>query len=127
MERRKLGAAIFFISALLSGCAESSVPSEDVDKLTLAFLNAKVYAGGAVVCEPKEVQDRAYVGCYNKSLDGTSKVSLWLYEGGVFKAVNGTARTFAEGRFSGNPAVGVLPLPIPADIKIDAVLKSFEK
>lgn len=126
MSKKLVLSGLVAAVASLSGCGDSVVPSEEVDKLTLAFLNAKIYAGGAVSCNPKKVNERAYVGCYNKSLDGMSKVSLWLYEDGVFKAVNGTARTFAEGRFSGNSAVGVLPVPIPADIKIDEVMAAFK-
>ena len=124
---KKVFSVLACVCALgLTGCSEPVVPSEQVDKLTLAFLDAKVYASGAVVCEPKKVAERAYVGCSNKSLDGQSKVSLWLYEDGIFKAVNGTARTFSEGRFSGNAAVGVLPVPIPVDIKIDEVMAAFK-
>lgn len=108
-----------------TACTED-VPSADLDKLTLAYLNAKVYAGGAVSCRPKKLGERIFVGCRNETLDGKSQVQLWLYEGGVFNSVNGSARTQAEGRFAGNPAIGVMPAPLPADIDIPAVLAEYK-
>lgn len=127
MIRRLSSALAMAVVAALVGCADAAVPSEEIDRLTLAFLNAKIYAGGAVVCESKQIADRDYVGCHNQSLGGRSNTSLWLYEDKAFKAVNGTARTFAERQFSGIPNIGTVPLPMPSDIKVGEVLAHFEK
>lgn len=123
---KKMGLVGIFAVTSLAGCSDPIVPSAELDKLTLAFLNAKIYASGAVSCDPKQVKERAYVGCHNKSLEGNSQVSLWLYEGGEFKAVNGTARTFVEGPFAGESGISSMPLPLPNDINVGEVLESFK-
>lgn len=127
MVKKILVAGVLTATIFMVGCSDSPVPSEDLDKITLAFIEANVYAQGAMVCKPAVITNRTYVGCYNKSLNGQSKITLWLYEDRIFKAINGSARTFAEGHFKGNPAVGVLPVPIPSDIKIDEVLANFRE
>lgn len=125
MSLWKFGLSLVAVTLLATACTED-VPSAETDKLTLAYLNAKVYAGGAVSCKPKKLNERTYVGCRNESLDGKSQVHLWLYEDGVFKSVNGSASTLAEGRFAGNPVIGTLPTPLPSDIDIPAVLAEYK-
>ncbi|BBL25358.1 hypothetical protein [Comamonas terrigena] len=122
--RKLLGTALGLL--LSSAAMAASVPSADMDKITLSFLNAKVYAGGAVSCRDKEIGDRLYVGCLNRSLGGNSQVSLWLYEGGVFKSLNGTARGFAEGKLAGQPHIKTMPLPLPKDIDFGAAMSAFK-
>lgn len=122
--KKLLGTALGLL--LSSAAMAASVPSADMDKITLSFLNAKVYAGGAVSCRDKEIGGRLYVGCLNRTLGGNSQVSLWLYEGGVFKSLNGTARTFAEGKLAGPPHIKTMPLPLPKDIDIGAALSAFK-
>lgn len=113
------------VAALTTACTPD-VPTADMDQLTLAYLNANVYDGGAVSCKPKKVGERIYAGCRAVSLSGKSGVTLWLYEGGVFKALNGSARTLAEKRFAGNSVIAVMPVPLPADIDIPVVLAEFK-
>lgn len=124
MFKTKLG--LCFAAALLSVSVHAAgVPSADMDKITLSFINAKIYAGGAVNCRDKQIAQRIYVGCQNRTLGGNSQLSLWLYEAGVFKALNGTARGFAEGRFSGQQHIAAMPLPLPADIDFGAAMAAF--
>ena len=119
--------AAVFVAAFLSACSSGTgVPSADMDKITLSFLNAKIYAGGAVSCKDGQLAERLYVGCQNRSLDGGSSVSLWLYEDGIFKSVNGTARGFAEGPLAGQSHIATMPLPLPADIDIAAAMAAVK-
>jgi hypothetical protein len=126
MQTKKLLGMV--MGLLLSSAAmAASVPSADMDKITLSFINAKIYAGGAVSCRDKEIDKRLYVGCMNRSLGGgNSQVSLWLYEGGVFKSLNGTARGFAEGKLSGQSHITTMPLPLPKDIDFGAAMSAFK-
>lgn len=115
-------------SVLSLGAIAAGVPSADIDKITLAYLNAKIYAKGAVSCSAKTIAARDYVGCFNRSLDGKSSVGLWLYEGGKFKALNGTAKTFAEGPLKSVDGISSMPLPLPADVSSNftAALETFK-
>jgi len=113
-------------AVLSAGALASGVPSADLDKITLSFINAKIYQGGAVSCRDKQIGDRIYVGCQNRSLGGNSQLSLWLYEGGVFKSLNGTARGFAEGPLAGQAHIATMPLPLPSDINFGAAMAAFK-
>ena len=127
MMKKILGILISIGVLGIAGCSEPVIPSNEVNKLTLAFLNANIYPNAAVECEPAKIAERLYVGCYGMKLNGHSNISLWLYEEHIFKAVNGTARQFAESKFSDEAFVGVLPLPIPEDIKINEAIAVFKK
>lgn len=118
--------ALCAAAALLGASAWAGVPSADLDKITLSFIKAKVYQGGAVSCQDKAIGQRVYVGCKNRSLGGNSQVSLWLYEDGVFKSLNGTARGFAEGPLSGQAHITTMPLPLPNDIDFSAAMAAFK-
>lgn len=125
MFKTKLG--MCFAAVLVSASAHAGgVPSADMDKITLSFINAKIYAGGAVNCRDKEIGQRVYVGCQNRRMSGNSQISLWLYESGIFKSLNGTARGFAEGALSGQKHIAVMPLPVPADIDFGAAMAAFK-
>ncbi len=125
MFKTKLG--LCFAAALLSVSVHAAgVPSADMDKITLSFINAKIYAGGAVNCRDKEIGQRVYVGCQNRRMSGNSQISLWLYESGIFKSLNGTARGFAEGALAGQKHIAVMPLPVPADIDFGAAMAAFK-
>lgn len=104
----------------------AGVPSKAIDQITLAYLNAKVYASGAVSCNAKAVAGRDYVGCFNRSLNGKSDVALWLFEGEKFKAINGTARGFADGKLRGIGGIENMPLPLPKDIDVGAAVAAFK-
>lgn len=121
--RFAVGVAAAFVSV---GALASGVPSSDLDKITLSFINAKIYQGGAVSCRDKQIGQRIYVGCQNRSLGGSSQVSLWLYEGGIFKSLNGTARGLAEGKLAGQKHIATMPLPLPADIDFGAAMTAFK-
>lgn len=102
-------------------------PSTAIDRITLIYMNHNIYPNGAVVCEPKVVGTRSMVGCWNLTLDGKSSPHIWLYEAGVFKSVNGSARQLADGKFSNESDIATLAFPLPADINVGATLESFKK
>ncbi|QXH96114.1 hypothetical protein HU749_006925 [Pseudomonas ogarae] len=115
--------------AVQSHAAESpqEAPSSVIDRLTLIYLDHKIYPAGAVECEPKVVGARSMIGCSNVTLNGTSMPHLWLYESGKIKSINGKARQLAEGTFANEPEISVMPLPLPADIDVGATLSAFTK
>lgn len=115
-----LAASVLSVSVHAAG-----VPSADMDKITLSFINSKIYQAGAVNCRDKEIGKRIYVGCQNRKIGSSSQLSLWLYEGGVFKSVNGTARGFAEGRLAHQKHIAVMPLPLPDDVDIGSAMAAF--
>lgn len=125
MKRLTPALAVLALSASAQVWA-AGVPSTAIDQITLAYLNAKVYPGGAVSCEGKVVSGRDYVGCFNRSLNGKSNVALWLFENGKFKAINGTARDFADGKLRGAAGVENMPLPLPKDIDVGAAVAAFK-
>jgi hypothetical protein len=100
-------------------------PSSVVDRITLIYLDHKIYPDGAVECEPKVVGARSMIGCSNVTLNGRSMPHLWLYDSGKIKSINGKARQLAEGPFSNEPEISVMPLPLPADIDVGAALSAF--
>lgn len=107
--------------------AVREAPNAAIDRITLIYLNHDVYPGGSVKCEPKVVGSRSMIGCWNKTLGGSSSPHIWIYESGVFKSVNGSARQLAEGKFSSEPDIAASALPLPADIDVGAALSSFKK
>lgn len=103
------------------------VPSTAIDRITLIYLNHKIYPNGSVECDSKVVGTRSMVGCWNLTLNGKSAPHIWLYDAGKFKSVNGNARQLAQGKFSNESDIAVLPLPLPADIDVGSTLESFTK
>lgn len=102
-------------------------PRAAIDRITLIYLNHKIFPNGAVECDSKVIGVRSMVGCWNVTLDGGKSVPhIWLYDAGKFKSVNGKARQMAEGKFSTESDVAVMPLPLPADIDISAAMTSFQ-
>jgi hypothetical protein len=102
-------------------------PSSAIDRITLIYMNHNIYPSGAVECDSKVVGNRAMVGCWNLTLNGKSSPHIWLYEAGVFKSVNGSARQLAQGKLSNESDIATLALPLPADIDVGATLDSFKK
>ncbi|MFG0828783.1 hypothetical protein ACF8R6_10445 [Pseudomonas sp. CJQ_7] len=104
-----------------------SVPSDAIDKITLLYINHKIYPNDPTVCEAKRVGERDFVGCHAQGWGGNSQVHVWEFSQGKFRSINGSARTLAETKFSNDSAVEVSPLPLPSDIKVDEVVKAFAK
>ena len=102
-------------------------PGAAIDRITLIYLNHDVYPSGSVECVPKVVGSRSMIGCWNMTLGGSSSPHIWIYDSGVFKSVNGSARQLAEGKFSNEPDIAASALPLPADIDVGAALSSFKK
>lgn len=103
--------------------AVSKASMEEVDKLTLAYLNSKVFPSGAVVCKSEVLDGHVFIGCKNRQLGSESAVRLWVLKEGEYLAVNGSARQDLERL----PSVGHLkemPLPLPASINIEEALKA---
>lgn len=107
--------------------AADKAPGDAIDRITLIYLNHKIYPKGSVECESKVIGARSMVGCWNMTLDGKSMPHIWLYDAGTFKPVNGSARQLAETKFSSEPDIGVMKLPLPSDINVGAALESFNK
>ena len=106
---------------------ETDIPSEAIDKITLLYLNHKIYPNDPTLCEPKRIGGRDMVGCRAQQWGGYSQVHVWEYSQGKFKSINGSARTLAEGKFANEGVIEVSPLPLPSDINVDAVVKAFSK
>lgn len=102
-------------------------PSAAIDRITLIYLNHKIYQNGSVECDSKVVGARSMVGCWNLTLNGKSAPHIWLYDAGKFKSVSGNARQLAQGKFSNESDIAVLPLPLPADIDVGSTVESFTK
>lgn len=122
--------APFAVSALMMNTsaveAADKAPSAAIDRITLIYLNHKIYPNGSVQCDSKVIGDRSMIGCWNVTLNGKSAPHIWLYEAGTFKSVNGNARQMAETKFSNESDVAVMKLPLPADIDIGSALESFK-
>ncbi|WP_412526124.1 hypothetical protein [Burkholderia lata] len=121
---------VAFAGVPLSAQSATKATGEQIDEITLAYLNAKVYARGAVVCNAAVVNSRSYIGCANSSLDGRSLTQLWLLDqNGTrprYLAVNGTARGTYDRHFSANRNFGAMPLPLSRDVAIDAALNAVK-
>ena len=107
--------------------AADKAPSAAIDRITLIYMNHKIYPKGSVECEPKVIGTRSMVGCWNLTLDGKSAPHIWLYDDGKFKPVNGSARQLAETKFSAESDIAVMKLPLPSDIDVGTALESFKK
>jgi len=107
--------------------AADKAPSAAIDRITLIYMNHKVYPKGSVECESKVVGSRSMIGCWNYTLDGKSPPQVWLYEAEKFKPVNGSARQLAETKFSSESDIAVMKLPLPSDIDVGSVVESFKK
>lgn len=123
---------VFFVMAVLTVHAQAAEPAREapgsvIDRLTLLYLNHKIYPDGAVECEPKVVGARSMIGCSNVTLGGRSVPHLWLYDSGKIKSINGKARQLAEGAFANEPEISVTPLPLPADIDVGKTLNAFSQ
>lgn len=105
----------------------ASVPSSAIDEITLLYLNHKVYPNDPTVCETKRIGARDMVGCRAQGWGGDSQVHIWEYSQGKFRSINGSARSLAETKFSNESVVEISPLPLPADIKVDEIVKAFSK
>lgn len=106
---------------------EADVPSAAIDRITMLYLNHKIYPNDPTLCEPKRVGGRDMVGCRAQQWGGYSQVHVWEYSQGKFKSINGSARTLAEGKFANENDVEASPLPLPSDINVDTVVKAFTK
>lgn len=115
------------ISAAAADIARREVPQAALDRITVIYLNHKIFSDNPVVCTSKVFGQRSMVGCKATRIDGSSAPHVWLFEGQKFKSVNGTARSLAETRFSNEPDIDVMSLPLPADIDVMAVVDSFKK
>ncbi|MHC8399476.1 hypothetical protein ACYZTX_08275 [Pseudomonas sp. MDT1-17] len=107
--------------------AAAEAPSAAIDRITLIYMNHKVFPKGAVECDSKVIGARSMVGCWNVTLNGKSAPQIWLYEADKFKPVNGSARQLAETKFSTESDIAVMKLPLPADINVGSVVESFNK
>ncbi|NTZ84348.1 hypothetical protein FCJ61_15420 [Burkholderia metallica] len=127
---RKVALLASLLALAPSVDAATKATNAQIDEITLAYLNAKVYRQGAVVCTPAVVGERSYIGCANRSFNGNSALGLWLLDQSVspvrFLALNGTARDLYQKHLSSNSRFGQTPLPIPGDISIDAALKAVQ-
>jgi len=119
--------AVTAATSQVSDNQKTDIPSEAIDRITLLYLNHKIYPNDPTFCEPKRVGGRDMIGCRAQQWGGYSQVHVWEYSQGKFKSINGSARTLAEGKFSNESAVVVSPLPLPSDINVDAVVKAFSK
>lgn len=124
-----LAAIAMSVSAVTVNAADavSVAPSAAIDRITLIYLNHKIYPKGSVECDSKVISNRAMIGCWNLTLNGKSAPHIWLYEASKFQSVNGSARQLAEGKFSTEPDVTVVKLPLPSDIDVGAAVESFTK
>ncbi|MGZ9668051.1 hypothetical protein ACXX9E_18535 [Pseudomonas sp. GNP014] len=124
-----LASVAMSVSAMTTHAADavSEAPSAAIDRITLIYLNHKIYPNGSVECDSKVIGNRSMIGCWNLTLNGKSAPHIWLYEADKFKSVNGSARQLAEGKFSSEPDVTVVKLPLPSDINVGSALETFTK
>lgn len=124
-----LASVAMAVSAMTTHAADavSEAPSAAIDRITLIYLNHKIYPNGSVECDSKVIGNRSMIGCWNLTLNGKSAPHIWLYEADKFKSVNGSARQLAEGKFSSEPDVTVVKLPLPSDINVGSALETFTK
>lgn len=100
--------------------------SEAIEQITLLYLKHKIYANNSVLCTPKVIGNRSYIGCVGQGLSGTSAPQVWEYVEGKFKSINGTASGVASTRFSNEGVIEESPLPLPADIDVSAIVEKFK-
>jgi len=124
-----LASVAMAVSAMTTHAADavSEAPSAAIDRITLIYLNHKIYPNGSVECDSKVIGNRSMVGCWNLTMNGKSAPHIWLYEADKFKSVNGSARQLAEGKFSTEPDVTVVKLPLPSDINVGSAVEAFTK
>ncbi|MFJ5253787.1 hypothetical protein ACIP8I_01120 [Pseudomonas sp. NPDC088414] len=124
-----LASVAMAVSAMTTHAADavSEAPSAAIDRITLIYLNHKIYPNGSVECDSKVIGNRSIVGCWNLTMNGKSAPHIWLYEADKFKSVNGSARQLAEGKFSTEPDVTVVKLPLPSDINVGSTVEAFTK
>ena len=115
-----------FVMNVNAAAAAREAPSAAIDRITLIYMNHKIYPNGSVECEPKVVGARSLVGCWNLTSNGKSSPQIWLYESDQFKPVNGSARQLAETKFSNESGIAEMKLPLPADIDVGSVVESFK-
>lgn len=113
--------------AVAADIAKREVPQGALDKLTLIYINHKVFSDNPVVCISKVIGQRSMVGCSANLVGGNSAPHVWLFEGEKFKSINGTARGLAETQFSNEPDIAAMKLPLPSDIDVAAAVESFKK
>jgi hypothetical protein len=120
-------AVVAIVMNVNAAVAADKAPSAAIDRITLIYMNHKVYPKGSVECESKVVGSRSMIGCWNYTLNGNSPPQVWLYEADKFKPVNGSARQLAETKFSSESDITVMKLPLPSDIDVGSVVESFKK
>lgn len=107
--------------------AVKEAPSAAIDQITLLYLKHKVFADSSVLCSPKVIGNRSYVGCAGQRVGATSAPQVWEYADGKFKSINGTASGKASTTFSNESLIEVSPLPLPPDIDVSAIVEQFQK
>jgi hypothetical protein len=120
---------VMSFSAVTAHAVEAAreAPSAAIDRITLIYLNHKIYPNGSVECDSKVIGNRSMIGCWNLTLNGKSAPHIWLYEANKFQSVNGSARQLAEGKFSKESDVTVVKLPLPSDINVGSAVEAFTK
>jgi len=113
--------------AIAADVASRQVSQPVLDRITLIYINHKVFSDNPVDCTSKVFGQRSMVGCSAGMIGGKSAPHIWLFDAGKFKSINGTARGLAETQFSNEPDIAVMSLPLPADIDVGAVVESFKK
>ena len=102
------------------------VPQSALDRITLIYINHKIYANNPVDCVSKVFGVRSVVGCMASTLNGPSDPHVWLYEKGKFKSLNGSARGLAQTKLSNEADISVMTLPLPKDIDVENIVDSFK-
>lgn len=115
------------LQAIAAEIESRQVPREAIDRITLIYLNHKIYANNPVVCTSQVFGGRSMVACRAQMMGGYSAPHVWLYEGGKFKSINGTARGLAETKLSNERDIELSKLPLPVDIDVSAAVESFSK
>lgn len=105
--------------------SSGTASSDDVDNLTLLYINHHVFGDMTVECRPKSIEGRSMVGCRGISLDGGTNVQVWEFADQQFWSINGSARTVAEGKLRNESIIKVSPLPLPSDIDVGEVVDAF--
>ncbi|KQZ80650.1 hypothetical protein [Pseudomonas sp. Root562] len=126
MKALSLLVPLAMLAVVTNASAAEKAPSAAIDRITLMYLNHKIYPNGAVECDSKVVGDRSMVGCWNLTMNGKSAPQVWLYETDKFKPVNGSARQLAETKFANEPDIAVMKLPLPADINVGSAVEGFK-
>ncbi len=105
--------------------AAISSSNTNINNLTLAYLNRKVY-DNPVECKVKIIEKYEVASCRSISFDGKSMQGLWLIQDGKFLAINGTSRSLVETKLKGINEIELYPLPLPDTIDIVTILKDFD-